>query len=148
MAEDFPCDMPLSGEAVVAVPTAPGAPIIVPSEEKTLVKKVRLLLHRQFQIGVGDGRTFVGKFHCLDKQGNILLADAVEYRQTSSDFCDAGGEKDDSKKEELSVPGRQPLRPQMEQRSLGLVLIPAKAQVSCKLVTRMDDKMAHLSLNP
>ncbi|KAF8656686.1 hypothetical protein HU200_060553 [Digitaria exilis] len=31
-------------------------------------------------IGVNDGRYFLRLFHCIDKQGNIILPDAVEYR--------------------------------------------------------------------
>ncbi len=29
-------------------------------------------------MGVEDGRVFVGRFHCLDNQGNVILYDTLE----------------------------------------------------------------------
>ena len=46
------------------------------------VAHVRKLLFRWMLVGIRDGRFFLGTFHCMDKQGNIILQDAVEYRST------------------------------------------------------------------
>lgn len=43
------------------------------------VESVRRLLHRRLKVGVSDGRVFVGRFHCLDKQGNLILFDTHEF---------------------------------------------------------------------
>ncbi|THG01951.1 hypothetical protein TEA_028549 [Camellia sinensis var. sinensis] len=45
-----------------------------------LVARVKKLLFRQMLVGISDGRFFVGTFYCIDKQGNIILQDALEYR--------------------------------------------------------------------
>ncbi|KAL2643528.1 hypothetical protein R1flu_011115 [Riccia fluitans] len=79
-----------------------------------VVARARKLLYRRFRVGVEDGRIFVGKFHCLDKQGNIILYDTVEYRQISQGSSEANAKA-----------------PSVEQRSLGLVLIPDHCRTSC-----------------
>ncbi|CAN0921616.1 hypothetical protein LINGRAHAP2_LOCUS32689, partial [Linum grandiflorum] len=63
------------------------------------VARVKKLLFRQMLVGIKDGRFFMGTFHCMDKQGNIILQDAVEYRST-----------------------RRTSPSPMEQRCLGLIL--------------------------
>jgi hypothetical protein len=35
--------------------------------------------------GCNDGRYFHGLFHCIDKQGNIILQDAVEFNYNITD---------------------------------------------------------------
>ncbi|KAG0562992.1 hypothetical protein KC19_9G188000 [Ceratodon purpureus] len=87
---------------------------------KPVVKKVRRLLYRRMKVEVQDGRVFVGKFHCLDKQGNIILYDTVEFRNV----------------------GVAPA----EQRSLGLVLIPARWRISCHVESSLDEKMNLLTV--
>ncbi|KAF3961981.1 hypothetical protein CMV_013459 [Castanea mollissima] len=52
------------------------------SNSSDLVARVRKLLFRRMLVGIRDGRFFLGTFHCIDKQGNIILQDAVEYRST------------------------------------------------------------------
>ncbi|PON94696.1 Thioredoxin-like protein [Trema orientale] len=46
------------------------------------VNRVMKLVHRRMLVGIKDGRFFLGNFHCMDKQGNIILQDSVEYRST------------------------------------------------------------------
>ncbi|KAF8687349.1 hypothetical protein HU200_043034 [Digitaria exilis] len=86
------------------------------------VAKLRKLLFRRMLIGVNDGRYFLGLFHCLDKQGNIILQDAVEYRSARHSA------------------------PPTEQRSLGLILIPAACRSSCQVDCSIDEKMSLLCL--
>lgn len=97
-----------------------------PGPLKPLVKRCHQLLHRRMRVGVSDGRFFVGKFHCLDKQGNIILYDAVEYRE---------------------IAGSSSTPPQaVEQRGLGLVLVPARCRTSCSVECSLDEQLSLLSL--
>lgn len=89
-----------------------------------LVAQLRKLLFRRMLIGVNDGRFFLGLFHCIDKQGNIILQDAVEYRTTCR-----------------SSPSP------MEQRSLGLILIPSSCRSSCHVDCFIEEHMSLLSLS-
>jgi small nuclear ribonucleoprotein (snRNP)-like protein len=93
---------------------------------KPIVKKARRLLYRRLKVGVADGRVFVGNFHCLDKQGNIILYDTVEFRNVpgSGDEGVALG----------------------EQRGLGLVLVPARCRTSCHVECSLEEKMDLLNL--
>ncbi|XP_042489460.1 uncharacterized protein LOC122069499 [Macadamia integrifolia] len=88
-----------------------------------LVSRVRKLLYRQMLVGVNDGRFFLGVFHCIDKQGNIILQDAVEYRST-----------------------RRSSPSPMEQRCLGLILIPSSCRSSCHVDCSIDEQLSLLSL--
>ncbi|CAK9327601.1 unnamed protein product [Citrullus colocynthis] len=87
------------------------------------VGKVRKLLFRRMLIGIRDGRFFLGNFYCIDKQGNIILQDAVEYRST-----------------------RRNSPCPMEQRCLGLILIPNSCRVSCHVDSTIDEQLALLSV--
>nr|XP_029116207.1 uncharacterized protein LOC114912677 [Elaeis guineensis] len=89
-----------------------------------LVAQLRKLLFRRMLIGVNDGRFFLGLFHCIDKQGNIILQEAVEYRST-----------------------RRSSPSPMEQRSLGLILIPASCRSSCHVDCSIEEHMSLLSLS-
>ncbi|KAL5224994.1 hypothetical protein ABZP36_011633 [Zizania latifolia] len=87
------------------------------------VAKLRKMLLRRMLIRVNDGRYFFGLFHCIDKQGNILLQDAVEYRSARHS----------------SSPTKQ--------RSLGLILIPAACRSSCHIDYSFEESMSLLSLD-
>ncbi|MED6171259.1 hypothetical protein PIB30_039157 [Stylosanthes scabra] len=76
------------------------------------VTRARKLVFRRMLVGIKDGRFFLGGFYCIDKQGNIILQDAVEYRPT---------------RRSSSSPSPSPL----EQRCLGLILIPASCRATC-----------------
>ncbi|KAL6344807.1 hypothetical protein AAG906_002713 [Vitis piasezkii] len=87
------------------------------------VTKVRMLLFRRMLVGVSDGRFFLGSFHCMDKQGNIILQDTVEYRST-----------------------RRSSPSPMEQRCLGLILIPFSCRTSCHVDCSIEEQLSLLSL--
>ncbi|XP_043687774.1 uncharacterized protein LOC122638994 [Telopea speciosissima] len=70
-----------------------------------------------------DGRFFLGVFHCIDKQHSIILQDAVEYRSTR---CFSPSP--------------------MEQRCLGLILIPSSCRSSCHVDCSIDKQLSLLSL--
>uniref|UniRef100_A0A1D1ZI91 Small nuclear ribonucleoprotein-associated protein B n=1 Tax=Anthurium amnicola TaxID=1678845 RepID=A0A1D1ZI91_9ARAE len=88
-----------------------------------LVKQLGKLLFRRMLVGVNDGRFFMGTFHCIDKQGNIILQDAVEYRSI-----------------------RRNCPSPMEQRCLGLILIPSSCRTSCHVDCSVEEQMSLLSL--
>ncbi|GLJ08190.1 hypothetical protein SUGI_0083780 [Cryptomeria japonica] len=102
------------------------------SSSNPLVKRIRKLLYKNLRVGVTDGRVFVGKFHCLDKQGNIILYDAVEYRpitkKRSSSSLSASSDS-------------------MEKRNLGLILISAKVRTSCHVECSLEEQTSLLSLD-
>ncbi|KAL1834003.1 hypothetical protein ACET3Z_003654 [Daucus carota] len=87
------------------------------------VDGVKNLLFRRMLVGVNDGRFFMGNFYCLDKQGNIILQDAVEYR---------------SMRRNSPTP--------LEQRCLGLILIPSSCRTSCHVDSSIEEQLALLSL--
>ncbi|OAY78147.1 Small nuclear ribonucleoprotein-associated protein B [Ananas comosus] len=89
-----------------------------------LVTKLRKLLFRRMLVGVEDGRFFLGLFHCIDKQGNIILQDAIEYRST-----------------------RRSGPSSWEQRGLGLILIPATCRCSCHVDCSIEEQMSLLSID-
>ncbi|KAL0011721.1 hypothetical protein SO802_006829 [Lithocarpus litseifolius] len=93
------------------------------SNSSDLVARVRKLLFRRMLVGIRDGRFFLGTFHCMDKQGNIILQDAVEYRST-----------------------RRSSTSPMEQRCLGLILIPSSCRSSCHVGCSIEEQLSLLKL--
>ncbi|KAM1561691.1 hypothetical protein ACFX1Z_004791 [Malus domestica] len=90
--------------------------------ELAAVNRARKLLFRRMLVGIRDGRFFLGTFHCIDKQGNIILQDAVEYRST-----------------------RRSSPSPMEQRCLGLILIPSSCRASCHVGCSVEEQLSLLS---
>jgi hypothetical protein len=64
---------------------------------------------------VEDGRVFVGRFHCLDKQGSVILYDTLELSYVPAPSSGAA-----------AASKNKPHPPAREQRSLGLVRIPSR----------------------
>ncbi|PON82380.1 LSM domain/archaea-type [Trema orientale] len=87
------------------------------------VNRVRKLVHRRMLVGIKDGSFFLGNFHCMDKRGNIILQDSVEYRST-----------------------RRSSPSPMEQRRLGLILIPFSCRSSCHVDCSIEEQLALLAL--
>ncbi|PON72671.1 LSM domain/archaea-type [Parasponia andersonii] len=87
------------------------------------VNRVRKLVHRRMFVGIKDGRFFLGNFHCMDKKGNIILQDSIEYRST-----------------------RRSSPSPMEQRCLGLILIPFSCRSSCNVDCSIEEPLAPLVL--
>ena len=92
-------------------------------ENSAAVRKAKGLLHRRMLVGIKDGRFFLGSFQCVDKQGNIILQDAVEYRST-----------------------RRASPSPMEQRCLGLILIPSSSRSSCHVDCSLQEQLALLAV--
>ncbi|KAL3930679.1 MAG: hypothetical protein SGPRY_001434 [Prymnesium sp.] len=79
-------------------------------EEREEVKQLRSHLDAPLRVGLTDGRVIVGTFVCFDKQRNILMVDALEWRWLKSAI---DGAMDRS------------------ERHLGIVLVPRKWVSSC-----------------
>ncbi|KAL1555830.1 hypothetical protein AAHA92_11525 [Salvia divinorum] len=92
--------------------------------ESNSVAIAKKLIHGRMLIGIKDGRFFVGAFYCMDKQGNIILQDAVEYRST-----------------------RRSSPSPMEHRGVGLILIPSACRTSCHVDCSVQDQLSLLSLD-
>ncbi|KAI8064219.1 hypothetical protein BC940DRAFT_306461 [Gongronella butleri] len=45
------------------------------------INTLRSYLNFKARVHISDGRTFIGTFVCVDKQKNIILAQAEEFRQ-------------------------------------------------------------------
>ncbi|KAI5075187.1 hypothetical protein GOP47_0009859 [Adiantum capillus-veneris] len=105
---------------------------------KARVRRCHQLLNRRMKVGVSDGRFFIGSFYCLDKQGNIILYDTLECRPIYPSSRDAGVE---SLTSSLSTSSAS-----LEQRNLGLVLIPARCRTSCLVEGSLEEKLSLLSL--
>ena len=45
-------------------------------KEHPAIARVRCMMGREIRVKVVDGRVFVGRFECYDKQGNILMEDS------------------------------------------------------------------------
>ncbi|KAK9714362.1 hypothetical protein RND81_06G088500 [Saponaria officinalis] len=93
------------------------------SNDMNPVAWVKKLLFRRMLVGVNDGRFFMGNFHCMDKQGNIILQDAIEFRSV-----------------------RRSSPSPMEQRGLGLILIPSSCRTTCHVDCSVDEQLSLLSL--
>ncbi|KAL1213742.1 hypothetical protein V5N11_013402 [Cardamine amara subsp. amara] len=87
------------------------------------IARVRKLLFRQMLVGIKDGRFFLGNFHCLDKQGNIILQDTVEYRSI-----------------------RRSSPSPTEQRCLGMILIPSSCRTSCHVDCSVEEQLSLIQL--
>ncbi|KAL0352838.1 UNVERIFIED_CONTAM: hypothetical protein Sangu_0865100 [Sesamum angustifolium] len=87
------------------------------------VAQAKKLIHRRMLVGIKDGRFFVGIFYCMDKQGNIILQDALEYRST-----------------------RRSSPSPMEHRGVGLILIPFSCRTSCHVDCSIEEHLSLLSL--
>ena len=66
--------------------------------------QLREHLDAAFRVGLSDGRVIIGRFSCFDKQRNVLLTEAREFRTS-----DCAGKS----------------------RNLGIVLVPRRWIVAC-----------------
>ncbi|CAA7017718.1 unnamed protein product [Microthlaspi erraticum] len=87
------------------------------------IARVRKLLFRQMLVGIKDGRFFLGNFHCIDEQGNIILQDTVEYRSI-----------------------RRSSPSPTEQRCLGMILIPSSCRTSCHVDCSIEEQLSLIQL--
>ncbi|KAL6567291.1 hypothetical protein OROGR_000959 [Orobanche gracilis] len=93
------------------------------AESSRFVAQAKKLIHHKMLIGIKDGRFFVGTFYCMDKQGNIILQDAVEYRSTRRDSPSP-----------------------MEYRVVGLILIPSSCRTSSHVDCSVEEQLSLMSI--
>mmetsp|Transcript_9014 Transcript_9014/g.16924 ORF Transcript_9014/g.16924 Transcript_9014/m.16924 type:complete len:125 (+) Transcript_9014:123-497(+) len=97
-------------------------------EETPLKSRARQLLYRRMRVGITDGRVFIGNFHCLDKQGNILLVHTTEHRSKPGPTLESS--------------------PIVETRNLGMVLVPVEHRVSAEFELQPEEAAQGDFLNP
>ena len=51
-------------------------------ERRPAVEALKLLVDTSLRVTLSDGRLVVGQLQCADKQGNLVLHDAVEFLPT------------------------------------------------------------------
>lgn len=93
------------------------------SSRSSAVGLAKKVIGGRMLIGIKDGRFFVGTFYCIDKQGNIILQDAVEYRST-----------------------RRSCPSPMEHRGVGLILIPSWCRTSCHVDCSIEEQLSLVSI--
>ena len=81
--------------------------------EPAPAKDLRLRLDSPLRVGLTDGRVIAGTFVCFDKQRNVLLVDAQEWRWVAAVSGDV---------------------PERAQRQLGIVLVPRRYVTSCHAI--------------
>ncbi|ORX46788.1 hypothetical protein DM01DRAFT_1293472 [Hesseltinella vesiculosa] len=89
------------------------------TEDANRVNTLRSYLNFKSRIEITDGRIFHGTFVCVDKQKNIILAQAEEYRQ--------GKEMDDAFYPVMTSFSTD------EKRLVGLIMIPGKHLVKVEV---------------
>ena len=99
------------------------------NEKRKAMTMASRLLRRRIRIRLTDGRVLIGNLQCLDKQGNILLANAVEIRkkqvsclntQTAGSAINAG----------------------WDERMVGLVIIPPQHRKTCEVKATETEAVA------
>lgn len=116
------------------------------SEPRDSIRRVRKLLYRRLKIAVSDGRIFTGRLHCLDKHGNIILYDTTVLRKVPNGKFSVSSSSSSSRVQESEGKSgnSQSSNSFMDQRGLGLVLIPSKHRVSCEMEVYPDEELAIL----
>eukprot|EP00775_Hariotina_reticulata_P003618 gene3618-biopygen5312 len=100
-------------------------------KQQPSVAKAKQLLYRRLKVVLTSGRVIEGDLACLDKQGNLILGNAVEHIAIGSSDLGNGS----------SSGSAHPL-----QTSLGMVLVPKAEQQDVLLQVTLSEKAAMLSL--
>jgi len=85
-----------------------------------LIETVRRMIGQILKVSITDGRVFVGRFICFDKQSNIILSECREYRRVQL---------------VASEPAKE------EKRNAGLVLLGGQYLCSVHLATGPEEKV-------
>ena len=149
---------------------------VEPSSDSVAVEAAKKLLHRRLRVAVTDGRVFIGRLQCLDRQANLILYDVSEYKAKAADSDDRSITSSSSPLQDDTIAiadngyagsssvlplgdpsstshtsgtlvsdsnGQQPLASSqlVEQRRLGLALIPGVHCVSCEAECNAAEQM-------
>jgi small nuclear ribonucleoprotein (snRNP)-like protein len=93
------------------------------------------------QVLLPSGRIIEGDLACLDKQGNLILSNAVEHILTASSSSSTGSSSTQATGGGSSSSSKQPQTTQ-----LGMVLVPKAQQQEVSLRVSLSEKTAMLSL--
>jgi small nuclear ribonucleoprotein (snRNP)-like protein len=110
---------------------------------------VCLLLPCWPQVVLPSGRVIEGDLACLDKQGNLILSNAVEHILTASSSNSSSSSSNTNNSNTnsstgSSSSGSSSKQPQTTQ--LGMVLVPKAQQQEVSLRVSLSEKTAMLSL--
>ncbi|EXJ81422.1 hypothetical protein A1O3_07714 [Capronia epimyces CBS 606.96] len=99
-------------------------------EEAEATQFLESLLGKTLHVTVPDGRLFTGRFQCTDRESNIILSTAFEYRMPPK-----ASEK--AAIDEVKATG-QPRRADMTSRFVGLIVIPGKQIAKMEVEEKRD----------
>ena len=118
---------------VLVVPTVPIVPTVPPSSRRVAsrarsrtsaggIRRVAMrdVIGAETRCVVRDGRAFVGRLRCVDKQRNIILSNAREYASAA----------------EAEGSGKTP------SRTINMVLLSREERVSCEIRREEDGEAA------
>ncbi|KAF6256063.1 hypothetical protein COO60DRAFT_147854 [Scenedesmus sp. NREL 46B-D3] len=123
-----------------------------PSREQPAVAKAKELLYRRLKVLLKSGRVLEGDLACLDKQGNIILNNAVEHINANGSHCSssssnnaaADSSNSSSQCNSSSSSSSSSSKPVINQ--MGMVLIPKAQQGDVLLEVTLSERANMLSL--
>ncbi|KAG9005451.1 hypothetical protein FRB94_001536 [Tulasnella sp. JGI-2019a] len=74
------CDMTSMSSFLNTNPSPPESVSTLTTSPSDALEFLQSTLRLQYRITIQDGRIFIGQFACIDKQKNIVLTNADEYR--------------------------------------------------------------------
>ncbi|KAL4161129.1 hypothetical protein PRNP1_001684 [Phytophthora ramorum] len=90
------------------------------------------LLGSLVRLRISDGRVVVGRFHCFDKQQNVILKDAREFAPTCAEVGKNNKDKAQARDQDEEARFAGVLLPPGS-RALGMTLVPGKHIVYMKV---------------
>ena len=102
-----------------------GVPASTPADEREEMRTARALLNRRLRVFLTDGRILLGNLRCIDRQGNLLLANTMEVRRR---------EQAAQAQAQLGVTNAG-----WEERQVGLVVVPERHRRRCEAKLTEED---------
>mmetsp|Transcript_19694 Transcript_19694/g.27470 ORF Transcript_19694/g.27470 Transcript_19694/m.27470 type:complete len:145 (-) Transcript_19694:24-458(-) len=92
------------------------SPLKIQQNDTPKIRTLKHLLNKKIEVEITDGRTFTGKFYCVDKQQNLILGETLE-----------------TQKKTIATKDHPEGKEKMSQKHVGLVTIPGRHIVSVHL---------------
>ena len=108
-----------------------GAPAGTPADEREEMRTARALLNRRLRVFLTDGRILLGNLRCIDRQGNLLLANTMEVRRREQA---ARAQAQAQAQAQLGVTNAG-----WEERKVGLVVVPERHRRRCEAKLTEED---------
>lgn len=102
------------------LPATPPADAPLAPEGEAALAAARQLLDRTARVLLSDGRLVVGRFYCLDREGNVVLVDAFTQSPAKAPLAGAGMGEGAGAGKSSSAPTEEPWR------SVGVVMVPGR----------------------